>query len=233
MRPDVSTYPNTCNAEAYFRFVDSLPRLHMTASLVDAAIAVSMHALEDVDPGLVHHELAMLAQRVTKRIRNRTEAAVLAHLHDVLFEEEKFTGNSQHSCFALHSYLPAVLAHKKGLPILLSLLYKAVGERVGLTIQGINAPGHFLVRVQTQEGPAIVDPFCGGALLTREEAFRRIQRATGEAVPQDDRLLATASNVRWIARILANLINHFGSDNRRDDLAAMLELRQALEEYRS
>lgn len=233
MRPDLTSYPNSCSVEAYYRFADALPSLHTTDGLVDAAIAVSQHALDDVDAQWTHQDLAALADRVLKRVRSRNRNALLAHLHDVLFEEEGFVGNNEPAQFAMGSYLPAVMTTRRGLPILLSLVYKAVGEQVGLNVEGVNSPGHFLVRVQTDEGPAIVDPFFGGALLSREETFRRLERVTGQPVPRDDRYLRTASHPQWIRRIIANLIGVFSADKRRDDLAAMLELRQALEEIRS
>ncbi len=230
MRSDLSAYPKSCSEEAYFRFVDALSALHTTDGLVDAAIAVSLHALDDVDPQWVREDIAALAERVRRRVRNPTNNALLAHLHEVLFEEEGFVGNNQHERFALGSYLPAVLATRSGLPILLSLLYKAVGDQVGLQVEGVNAPNHFLVRVVTDEGPAIVDPFFGGALLSREEAFRRLEQVSAQPVPRNDLLLRPASHSQWIGRIIANLVAVFAADNRLDDLAAMLELRQALEE---
>lgn len=230
MRSDLSAYPRSCSEVAFFRFLDALPALHTTEGLVDAAIAVSTHALDDVDPEWVREDIAALADRVQRRVRNPTKSSLLAHLHDVLFEEERFAGNNQHPRFALGSYLPAVLATHSGLPILLSLLYKAVAEQVGLQVEGVNAPSHFLVRVTTDEGPAIVDPFYGGALLSREEAFQRLEHAAGRPLPRDDRLLSTASHSQWIHRIIANLIAVFAADNRLDDLAAMLELRQVLED---
>ena len=232
MSPELSTYPKACSAEAYYRFVDALPRLETTDGLVDAAIALSMHALDDVDPTRVRQEIAGLGRRVTERVRSGSRSAVLAHLHEVLFAEEGFTGNNEQQYFALNSYLPAVLRTKAGLPILLSLLYKAVGEQVGLQVEGISAPGHFMIRVPTDEGPAIVDPFFGGVLLSREEFFQRLERVNRRPVPRDDRYLVAATHTQWLARILANLISFFSADRRRGDLAAMLELRQALEEVR-
>ena len=70
----------------------------------------------------------------------------------VLFEEEGFAGNLERYYNALNSYLPVVLNARRGLPIVLGLIYKAVGESAGLLVEGINAPGHFLVRIETDSG---------------------------------------------------------------------------------
>jgi regulator of sirC expression with transglutaminase-like and TPR domain len=103
-----------------------------------------------------------------------------------------------------------------------------VGDWSGLTVSGINAPGHFLVRVQTGDSSMIVDPFFRGQMLTREEAFERLDRVAGRVLPRQDELLATPTHQQWIARLLGNLRQLFATEGRRDDLAAMTELSHAL-----
>jgi regulator of sirC expression with transglutaminase-like and TPR domain len=121
-----------------------------------------------------------------------------------------------------------VLNSRLGLPVTLSLIYKAVGAWSGLEVEGINAPGHFLVRVRCHERWMIVDPFFGGQMLTRDEAYDRLDRVHGRAIPRREEFLATATHEQWIARILGNLRQLFATEGRRDDLAAMTELSQAL-----
>jgi regulator of sirC expression with transglutaminase-like and TPR domain len=217
-----------CRPEAYQLFVEQLPKLHTTAGLLRAAIAVSMHALDDVDPDRVEHRLQILSLRIRERCSSDNPTAIQANLHAVLFDEEGFAGNLDRYYNALNSYLPAVLNSRRGLPLVLALIYKVVGEGCGLAIQGINSPGHFLVRVRCKQSWMIVDPFFSGQMLTREEAFRRLERVTGQRLPRRDDLLATPSHDQWIARLLGNLRQLFATEGRRDDLAAMNELTQAL-----
>ena len=114
------------------------------------------------------------------------------------------------------------------MPVLLSLVYKLVGESAGLTVEGINAPGHFLVRVLCDNAWMIVDPFFGGQVLTRDEAFDRLDRVARRSLPRTDELLAAATHSHWLARILGNLRQLFATEGRRDDLAAMSEMAAAL-----
>ncbi len=228
MHPEIGIEPTYCRLEAFQLFVEQMPELHTTAGLLRAAIAVSMHALDDVQPGRVELDLQRLAQRVIARCPSGQPAARLAHLHDVLFDEERFVGNLDNYYVALNSYLPVVLNTRRGLPILLALVYKAVGGQVGLQIEGVNSPAHFLARVQTETGPMIVDPFYCGQALSTEEAFRRIELVADRKVARDARYLAPATHAQWLARILANLQNLFAKEGRHDDLAAMTELQQVL-----
>jgi regulator of sirC expression with transglutaminase-like and TPR domain len=221
-----------CRAEAYEFFDQQLPLLHTREGLLRAAIAISMHALDDVDPLLTEERLAELILRVRQRAPSGREAALLANLHDVLFDEEGFRGNLERYYNALNSYVPAVLNTREGIPVTLSLIYKFVGEGAGLVVQGINAPGHFLVRVRCDQRWMIVDPFFGGQVLTRDEAFDRIDRVLGKPVTRRDELLNAPTHEQWLVRILANLQHLFTAEERRDDLAAMTELAAVLTKHR-
>jgi regulator of sirC expression with transglutaminase-like and TPR domain len=217
-----------CRPEAYQFFLEQLPNLHSTEGLVRAAIAISMHAIDDVDPQRIEQRLRVLSVRVRERSPSLTPPAILANLHAVLFDEEGFAGNLERYYNALNSYLPAVLNSRLGLPNMLSLIYKAVGEWAGLEVEGINAPGHFLVRVRCNNRWMIVDPFFGGQKLTRDEAYDRLDRVHGRPIPRSEEFLATATHEQWVARILGNLRQLFATEGRRDDLAAMTELSHAL-----
>jgi regulator of sirC expression with transglutaminase-like and TPR domain len=220
-----------CRPEAFEFFVRQLPRLHTRDGLLRAAIAISMHALEDVDPRRIEQRLKVITLRVLERSPSRRPAAILANLHAVLFEEEGFAGNLDNYYNALNNYLPAVLASRRGVPVTMSLLYKVVGQWAGLTIQGINAPGHFMVRVRCDNAWMIVDPFYGGQMLTREEAFERLDRVTGQQLPRTAQLLAAPTPQQWLARILGNLRQLFAAEGRRDDLYAMTEMANALDSH--
>lgn len=226
--PNMNRQPVSCRPEAFYLFADQLEQLDTTAGLINAAVAVSLHALRDVDLRSVHEDLNQYAERVLARTRSRQTQALLAHVHFELFEAAGFRGNQQDYYDPHNSYLPSVLASRRGLPITLSLVYKAVAERVGLHVDGINSPGHFLVQVRDDTGEMIVDPFFGGQVLSREEAFNRLEQLTGRSLPHDDRFLPVATHREWLSRILANLQNIFAQTNQRRELVAMTELQELL-----
>lgn len=220
--------PQHCAPEAFQYFSEQLPELHTTLGLVRAATAVSMHAFDDVVPAHVEGEIQNLALRVLARCRSGQPAARLAFLHEVLFDEAKFVGNIDNYYSALNSYLPVVLRTRCGLPILLALVYKAVGEQVGLQIEGLNTPGHFLARVHTDEGWQIIDPFYAGQALSTAEAFRRIEQVAGKKLPYDERYFEPTPHAHWISRLINNLQVLFAKEGHHQDYAAMAELQQVL-----
>lgn len=216
--------PTYCRREAFDLFAAQLPILHQRDGLLRAAIAVSLHALDDVDPEQILQRIEGLADEVRRRAASGRPQALVAHLHELLFVEEGFHGNVDDYYSPLNSYVPAVLETKAGLPITLSLIYKAVGERVGLRVDGINAPGHFLARVYVGDDVMLVDPFHAGQVLTPLEALDRIAATFHQPLCPDMSLLATATPVAWLGRLLGNLRGVFASCGCASDLAAMNEL---------
>ena len=152
----------------------------------------------------------------------------LAHLHQVLFDEMGFRGETESYHLPKNSYLPEVLRVRRGLPITLALVYKCVAEKVGLAVKGVNSPAHFLVRISYGDEELLVDPFGGGRVLTREEAYAMMEEITGGSLPRSEDFLPPATNRQWIGRILLNLKNVFVGERRLADLRAMIELEALL-----
>jgi regulator of sirC expression with transglutaminase-like and TPR domain len=220
--------PAHCRPRAYRLFEEALRDPDAWEGLLAAATAVSLHELPDGDPEAVAWTIRGYAEAVRARVQSERAEAVLAHLHAVLFDEEGFRGNTEDYYDPHNSYLPSILETRRGIPITLTLLYKCVGEQLGLEIEGVNAPGHFLARVRTGDAPMLVDPFFAGRVLSRDEAFELIERVTGASVERHDAILPAASHRQWLERMLNNLCGIFSRTGREKDLAAMLELRALL-----
>jgi regulator of sirC expression with transglutaminase-like and TPR domain len=104
-------------------------------------------------------ELAVkTAQRLSPDLRG---AARVEALISILQHEMGFTGNQADYYDPANSFLYLVLERRLGLPITLSLLYMAVGRRLGITLEGMGFPGHFMLRYQDQQGHWLLDPFNG------------------------------------------------------------------------
>lgn len=220
--------PLCCSPRAYELLTSQLPSLESMDSLVQAAVAVSMHQLDEVDPASVDSTLQGYADTVRSRVRGKQTQAILAHLHEFLFEDQGFTGNANDYYNTSNSYLPAVLETKRGLPITLSLIYTAVAQKLGLKAYGVALPGHFMAGLNVDGDTMLVDPFAGGKLVTTDEAHTRLKELFGPEVEWSDELLKPASHVHWLTRMLQNLLNVFSSTGHYADVAAMLEMEMTL-----
>ncbi len=225
--------PLCCRPAAYRLLGRQLSSIGSPAASSDAllsgALAVSMHQLGDVDAATVRAELHGFADRVTARVRGSQPQALLAHLHNVLFDEEGFTGGQEDYYNPVNSYLPAVLRNRRGLPITLALVYKLVADRIGLRAWGVGLPGHFLIGVQeSADRTLLVDCFNGGRVLSVDDAKAQAAAQVGPEFEWSDELLRPVGPRHWLTRMLQNLLNLFGAQNAYVDVAAMLEMEMLL-----
>jgi len=135
--------------------------------------------------------------------------AAVTSLNRYLFEDQRFVGNRDRYEDPRNSCLNEVLDRRTGIPITLSLVYIEVGRRAGLPVEGVNFPGHFLVRLSADmtdiPGCVIIDPFHAGALLSERDCRRLLQKHVGAEVAFSRSLLAPATRSQIIVRMLLNL----------------------------
>lgn len=237
--------PVYCRTQAYRLFRQQLATIDESRSLFRAACAIALHERPEAELAEAETIVEKLADTVKSRARSRCESAMLAHLHDVLFDVFGLVGNSENYYDPANSYLPIVLRTRMGIPISLVLIYKRVADHLGLIVHGVNAPGHFLAVVEgladvdgvgdgKRGGPEpsasmYVDPFFGGALLNRAEVAERIVQATGREHPWPLRL-EVATHRQWLVRMLNNLQAAFALLGQERDVCAMQELQLVLHE---
>ena len=92
----------------------------------------------------------------------------IEHLNTYLFIERGFRGNMQDYYDPRNSFLNDVLDRKMGIPITISVVYMEVGRRVGMPLQGVGMPGHFIVKYVCPEADIYIDPFNNGRVLSRQ-----------------------------------------------------------------
>ncbi len=160
-------------------------------------------------------QLQQLADRSTAFVQaSAAPGDVVAHLQQLgqfLFDSEGFTGNLSDYEDPRNSFLNDVLTRRTGIPITLSIIYMHLGRRAGLWLEGVNFPGHFLVRCKGMLGDAaptedlILDPFHGAIVLTERDCARMLARHAGEDARFDRVLLAPAFKTQILVRMLVNL----------------------------
>ena len=233
-----SNRPAYCKPVAFDAFLSALPEINSSPGLFRAAFAISLHEWPTASLAEAEATVDKLAEAVRSRVKSSAPQAVLAHLHDVLFDVVGFRGNADDYYNPANSYVGNVLHSHLGIPISLVLVYQRVANELGLRVLGINAPGHFLAGVEIESSEPnsaaplmYVDPFYGGGILTEGEVFQRIEAATGQSVLPEPGLLARATPQQWLARMLHNLQAIFAQQGRQRDQLAMEEIEQILTQF--
>jgi regulator of sirC expression with transglutaminase-like and TPR domain len=197
--------------------------LNPNADLATAALMIARieHPRLDAGPYLdrldaLGHEAALRVSGAPvvpgdapPRVDPKRYAQIMA-INDYLFNELHFAGNEVQYEDPRNSFLNEVLDRRTGIPITLALLYIEVARRAGVDVEGINFPGHFLLRCPPRPGQPyseglIIDAFHGGAILSEDACRELLRQNAGDDAVFDSRLQGHATKPQILARMLMNL----------------------------
>jgi len=196
------------------RFAELLAREEAEIDLARACLLIAADAYPGLDVDGYLGEIERFAARLRGRLApgEPAESRVIA-LNRLLFDELGFAGNADHYYDPRNSYLNEVLDRRTGIPITLSVLYLEIGRRIGLALEGVSFPGHFLVRLSLPGAMLVLDPFSGGEAQSEADLRARLLRVIPEGqaggVPVTelplDPFLEPAGKRQILARLLRNL----------------------------
>jgi regulator of sirC expression with transglutaminase-like and TPR domain len=146
-------------------------------------------------------------------------------ISDGLFDRLGFCGNTGDYYDPRNSFLCDVLDRRIGIPISLSVLYLEVSRRVGVLAQGVNFPGHFLVRVAIEDAWLFLDPFTGGRALSPADLEGLLRKTTSPDAVLEPSVIAAATKRQIVSRMLVNLAGIYG---RHGDLPRSLDVLEHL-----
>lgn len=190
--------------------------------LAVAALMIARVAYPKLDPTPYLDQLDALGREAAERVTNATvddfdvppevdpdAFARIRALNEFLFNDLRFVGNDVQYGDPRNSFLNDVLDRRTGIPITLALVYMEVARRAGISVDGINFPGHFLLRCRATpetrySRDLIIDAHHRGALLTETMCRELLHRHTDTPI-WDDLLLVNATKRQIIVRMLLNL----------------------------
>jgi regulator of sirC expression with transglutaminase-like and TPR domain len=212
-------------------FAQLISREDARIDLSRACLLIAQDAYPDLDVERYIGEIERMATRLRARLAPSAagEERVVA-LNQLLYEELGYWGNTQDYYDPRNSYLNEVIDRRTGMPITMSILYMELGRRIGLPVEGVSFPGHFLVRVRLRGGMLVLDPFSGGAPQSEDELRSRVKRVIPDGVADDlpaselplDQFLEPATNRQILARVLRNLKGIYRKANKPERMLDVL-----------
>jgi regulator of sirC expression with transglutaminase-like and TPR domain len=172
--------------------------------LFEAALHCALHEAPARDPDPARRLCAEAAERLKARLKSeRPEDAVC----EALGTDMGLTGDHLTYDDPANADLLSVCERRKGLPVALGVLYLEAGRRCGLELCGVDFPGHFLIRIETDQGPMALDPFAGGRVVLPSELTQRAFAAglTPDIATHVDRLMVTATDRQVVLRLQNNI----------------------------
>lgn len=175
--------------------------------LETGSLLLSRTASPDLDVGACCATLDKIAARcrelITQPASTREQCRVI---NRVLFHEWGFHGNVENYTDPLNSLLDQVLIRRKGIPVSLSTVYLLVAQRLGLELEPVGLPGHFVVGCFAAPKPFFIDPFDRGIFLDTDEVFALLR--ANKIVPKSSDLMPTPVR-EVLCRSCRNLVNHY------------------------
>ncbi len=179
------------------------------AELGPASLTIARIEYPALEPQRYLDLLDEMGERAAQRLGSSaiSSSETIQAFNEYLYDEERFGGNREHYDDPRNSFLNEVLDRRTGIPITLAVVYLEVARRAGLTITGVNFPGHFLLRAPggMAGDDLIIDPFHGGALLSEFDCRQLLRNHVGDEAAFDRSLLAPATRHDIVVRMLVNL----------------------------
>lgn len=188
---------------AEFRaFINSL-----NYELESGALLLARTVNAELDAGACHEMLDRIARRCRELIIEPSSPREKCRvINRVLFHEWGFSGNHEHYTDPQNSLLDQVLLTRKGIPISLSIIYLLVAERLGLELEPVGVPGHFLVGCYHGNTVFFIDAFDRGVFRDPEE-IADLMRANHLEPSVEDFAPTPVREV--LCRCCRNLVNHY------------------------
>ncbi len=165
------------------RHVSPKTRFALLARMPDEVLrleALCVAIAQIDDPSASEAQVALTLDALARQIEDQVDPnappdRLARQLGEAMHATLGFSGDGVDWKDAASSFLPRVLARRRGLPILLGAVWMLVGERVGVRVSGINWPGRFLVSIDRPGARVFVDPFQDGRVRHVEDLITEEQ----------------------------------------------------------
>ena len=175
--------------------------------LESGALLLARTVSPRLDAGDCCQQLDKIAARCRELIVEPSSAREKCRvLNRVLFHEWGFHGNVENYTDPRNSFLDQVLERRTGIPLSLSIVYLLVAERIGIELEPVGLPGHFIVGCFADDLPFFIDPFDRGVFRDAEEIFELLRANNIKPKASD---LAPTPVREVLCRSCRNLVNHY------------------------
>lgn len=172
--------------------------------LFEAALACALHDDPSRDPQAVRSLSEQIGERLRRRLDMESAEEALA---ETLCGDFRFNGDILTYDDPDNADVIAVAERRQGIPVALGIFYLDAARRCRLPVDGVDFPGHFLLRIESGEGPLALDPFSEGRVVLPSELVRRALRAglTPDVADRLDALMAPVKDRAVLIRLQNNI----------------------------
>ena len=185
-------------------------------NLAEAALLIAAEEYSRLDIAAYLEKLDILGDIARERASRAIDVHdTIAALNATLFEQLGFRGNHESYYDPRNSFLNEVINRRIGIPITLTVVYMEVARRIGLRIEGVGLPGHFIAKHPGENGDIFIDPFSGGRLIGETGCAEILSEMSNGKLKLQPSHLAAVTKKQILSRILGNLLGIYSSNDYR------------------
>jgi regulator of sirC expression with transglutaminase-like and TPR domain len=209
-------------ARARERFKEVVSLDNERINLAEAALLIAAEEYPALDLPLYLEKIDRIGDQVRERAAYAHNSLdVLSTINATLFDELGFRGNVENYYDPRNSFLNEVIDRRVGIPITLTVVYMEVARRVGLHVEGVGMPGHFIAKLTTDSGDTFIDSFNGGRLFGEAGCAELLSELSSGRLALKPEHMAAVTKKEMLARMLTNLMGVYAAGDHRRALAAI------------
>jgi regulator of sirC expression with transglutaminase-like and TPR domain len=148
--------------------------------IAEAALALAALANPEVGFARYRSELQRIARDVGRHQGAAGDLVARARaISEVILLKHRYSGDTDTYDDLQNANLMRVIDRRKGLPVVLGILFIHAGRAQGWEMAGLGFPGHFLVRLADAGELLILDPFHGGRVCGAAELRELLKAVAG------------------------------------------------------
>ena len=180
--------------------------------LAEAALALGLVFLPGLNIDRYRHHLKKLAEHVSEeyqsrlRLKEKDTVELRAQvLRKIIHEAHGYQGDEKSYDDIQNANFVRVIERRKGLPISLGILYIILARKMGWNCDGLNFPGHFVLRLEKDGERLILDPFKEGREMNAAELRQLLKSIAGKGAELSHNYYDPVSNRDMLTRLENNL----------------------------
>jgi regulator of sirC expression with transglutaminase-like and TPR domain len=223
--PDMIEPPDTPDAESCVRYLRALGASdRRVLPIAEAALVLASFERQRVDFARYREHLQLIARDIERHPGAAGDLAERARaLNEIILLKYGYSGDELTYDDLQNANLMRVIDRRKGLPVVLGILFIDAARNQGWEAAGLAFPGHFLIRLSQQADRLILDPFhhgqiCGAAEL--RELLKAVVGADSELTPE---YYAPVSDRDVLLRLQNNLKSRLLQQQRYERAVTIIE----------
>ncbi|MEE2661933.1 MAG: transglutaminase-like domain-containing protein [Pseudomonadota bacterium] len=188
--------------------------------IFEGALALAALDFPSVDLTAYRDSVECISQEVFSA--RKEGVGVVDALNTVMFERNGYVGDMLTYDDLQNANLIRVIDRKKGLPVALGILYLHAARGQGCVANGLNFPGHFLLKLEVGGRQFIIDPFNAGAQLSASHLRELLKGTVGLSAELTPENYSVVGNREVLIRLQNNIKFRYQQAGRAHDVLRVL-----------